>query len=859
VAENAVSLAVEVEVKDALKRLETFEKEAKASTSGVEKAFSALKGVAAAAIAVFAGKQVVDFFAAGVDAAVAQESALASLGQQLKLTGEFSDGALESFAAFADQMEATTTNGDDVILSQLAVAKSFGVTNEQAQKLVEAAVELSAATGKDLQSSVQALGATFSGTAGKLEKTVPALTGLSKEALASGAALDVVLERFGGSAIAQLDTFAGATTQAENAFGNLQEAFGAIIVKNPALIAAIKGARTILAELQRIVEENQQAIGEFISGGIKVLVVTLGAAVDATRGFVKALKFMAVGTVLALSTMVDVAGGFADAFSALLPEGTVQKINDFRDAITDTAVAVDDKFSTFEDGFARFQQAVDSASQSVFDADSKVTASAKDAAQAREAFSRVPVIDAEALKKQADEAKKLSKEITESTLTDIQKIVAKRDEYYLRIDALEKAGALSAVRATELRVAAEESAITKLVDLREKADADAQEAQAKAAKESADRARAEIEHVASKPFEFAAQVVMDFDEVDQKKATALGVGILSRMLDGAAGAKSAIAELGGGIADAFLPGIGGAVAGVLGKLAEGPEATEQFIRDFIAAVPDIIVAIAESIPVVVEALVDSLILDGGIIRIAEALLRAITLAPIFENIGKQLGIQMGDAFNADKIGHTLSQGAQDVANSITEGINAFFNYFQYDFIGDLRDGVSSAFNKILDFFRGFHFPSIDTPEWMSGFANAIASLTTIPSWLEPFVNAIEKLTSWNPASINDIGGSGQGLVPDKVPVLGGLATGITSIPRGFPNDSYLTGLTSGERVVDAGTNEDLKSFLASGGLGGGVAELLTRLIAAVEGKQQTVELRIDSSVLGKAILGLNTRNARLAR
>jgi hypothetical protein len=42
-----------------------------------------------------------------------------------------------------------------------------------------------------------------------------------------------------------------------------------------------------------------------------------------------------------------------------------------------------------------------------------------------------------------------------------------------------------------------------------------------------------------------------------------------------------------------------------------------------------------------------------------------------------------------------------------------------------------------------------------------------------------------------------------------LATGITEVPAGYPNDSFPARLTSGERVVDAGTNQDLKAFLAA--------------------------------------------------
>lgn len=44
-----------------------------------------------------------------------------------------------------------------------------------------------------------------------------------------------------------------------------------------------------------------------------------------------------------------------------------------------------------------------------------------------------------------------------------------------------------------------------------------------------------------------------------------------------------------------------------------------------------------------------------------------------------------------------------------------------------------------------------------------------------------------------------------------LATGITEVPSGYPNDTFPARLTSGERVVDAGTNEDLKGFLGGSG------------------------------------------------
>lgn len=53
----------------------------------------------------------------------------------------------------------------------------------------------------------------------------------------------------------------------------------------------------------------------------------------------------------------------------------------------------------------------------------------------------------------------------------------------------------------------------------------------------------------------------------------------------------------------------------------------------------------------------------------------------------------------------------------------------------------------------------------------------------------------------------------------GFEKGITEIPSGYKNDSFPANLSSGERVVDADTNSDLKEFLAQGGGGASQVEI----------------------------------------
>lgn len=171
-----------------------------------------------------------DFILDSIDAAAEQESALNKLAQSLRATGEFSDQAVEDFSNFASALQKVSVFGDEVVIGQLAIAKSLGATNEQAKQLVEAAANLAATFGGSLDENVFKLGKTLNGVVNRdLKAAIPELKGLSEEALRSGEALRLINERFGGAAASELNTYAGSTTALSNAFSDLQEELGGFI------------------------------------------------------------------------------------------------------------------------------------------------------------------------------------------------------------------------------------------------------------------------------------------------------------------------------------------------------------------------------------------------------------------------------------------------------------------------------------------------------------------------------------------------------------------------------------------------------------------------------------------------------
>ena len=201
--------------------------------------------------AFFAGRAI-------IQAAERQEDAVNQLNTALATAGRFSTEASNQFQMFASELQQVTRIGDETTLEMLGLASAFARTNQEAQDLVSAAVDVSAATGITLESAVRNLGRTFSGLTGELGEAVPQVRELTAEQLRAGEAIRVITERFGGSAQAQIRTFAGATAQLSNAFGDFLEQLGFVLTRSPVLVGLIN---RLSAEFARLSSSLERARG----------------------------------------------------------------------------------------------------------------------------------------------------------------------------------------------------------------------------------------------------------------------------------------------------------------------------------------------------------------------------------------------------------------------------------------------------------------------------------------------------------------------------------------------------------------------------------------------------------------------
>ena len=301
--------------------------------SSSKRLLAGVAAVGAALATALASKEV-------IQAASIQRDAINALEQSLRSAGSFSRQASKDFQDFASSLQTVSVTGDEVILQQLAIARNFARSNEEAKKLTEAALELSAATGISLDSAVKNLGKTFAGLAGELGESVPAIRELTKEQLQSGEALDLILKRFGGAALAQTKTFSGAIDQLGNVFGDLKETLGFVVTDSPTIVKLFRFLTTEIGNV--ITRLNELSKGRDIIGDLLLSLIDFSQGVvtfvvKPLEGVLSVISFVldSFGKVLtglqsALADSLAGIAGLLDKFG-IVPEGVMQSLREFKD------------------------------------------------------------------------------------------------------------------------------------------------------------------------------------------------------------------------------------------------------------------------------------------------------------------------------------------------------------------------------------------------------------------------------------------------------------------------------------------------------------------------------------------------
>ncbi len=165
--------------------------------------------------------------------------------------------ALERYKKRASEIQKVTLFGDEELIRQQAFLANLGLTEDQINKTLDAAVDLSAGLGISLDSAVKNLSKTYGGLTGELGESIPQLKNLTKEQLKTGKAVDFVAKQFEGQAEAAAKAGTGGLTQLENKVGDVKESIGLLITQ---------GLERMLPTLNNVVDFTQKLVDTIISG-----------------------------------------------------------------------------------------------------------------------------------------------------------------------------------------------------------------------------------------------------------------------------------------------------------------------------------------------------------------------------------------------------------------------------------------------------------------------------------------------------------------------------------------------------------------------------------------------------------------
>ncbi len=249
-------------------------------------------------------------------AAVEDQKAQDLLAQQLRTSAMATDDVIASNEEFISGMSRAFAVADDQLRPAMAnLVRSTGSV-ETAQSLMNTALDIAAATGKDLETVTLALGKAANGQTAALTKLDPSLKGV----IDSSSSLDDITQAlavsFGGAATVAAESFDGRMRGMKIALDETKESIGMALL--PALEALLK----ILKPVAEFAQENTRVFLIVIAtiGALAVGVIAANAAMSIYKATLVAVKLatIALNVVTSANPFVLVATAIISLTAAMV-------------------------------------------------------------------------------------------------------------------------------------------------------------------------------------------------------------------------------------------------------------------------------------------------------------------------------------------------------------------------------------------------------------------------------------------------------------------------------------------------------------------------------------------------------------
>jgi len=204
-----------------------------------------------------------DLIKRGTELASAQELADKKMATALLALGPAAEGAAAGFNEQAIALQKLGVASSETIQATQTLLLNFGIQAEAVPLATQAALDLSAALGVTLDFAARNLGRTLGGFAGELGEIIPALRGLSAEALKAGDGIALIAKQFAGQASAQAVTYAASVKRLNDALADTTKVIGES-AQSP---GAARSYRNLASAIEFLNEESEgsKALGFFDS------------------------------------------------------------------------------------------------------------------------------------------------------------------------------------------------------------------------------------------------------------------------------------------------------------------------------------------------------------------------------------------------------------------------------------------------------------------------------------------------------------------------------------------------------------------------------------------------------------------
>jgi hypothetical protein len=249
--------------------------------------------------------------AGGFIYAISQSAEAEKALNSLKSAVEISGGAWEKLAQpmqeYAQQLAESTTFTDEEVMDVMQRLITVTGDNEKGWKSASLALDMASTGMISVEGAAKGISMAMEGNVEALGRLIPELKGINLKHLegASAAqksayAMELLQEKFGGRAMAEVNTYAGQFKQFKKNIDELAEGIGDLLL--PALTSLISNANEAIKTLTKLFSVNKSGIGELSETGKKLAIKSAEAIVDAAK---KSQDLMSAETKKALKETIE--------------------------------------------------------------------------------------------------------------------------------------------------------------------------------------------------------------------------------------------------------------------------------------------------------------------------------------------------------------------------------------------------------------------------------------------------------------------------------------------------------------------------------------------------------------------------